>query len=49
MLLAMKQQKPTMRRPGRCDPMHQAATTVTTMAGHSSNSIQLSIEASSKH
>jgi hypothetical protein len=49
MLLAMKQQKPTMRRPGRCDPMHQAATTVTTMAGHSSNSIQLSIEASPKH
>ncbi|POF95161.1 hypothetical protein BGP82_14235 [Pseudomonas putida] len=49
MLLAIKQQKPTMRRPGRCDPIHQAATTVTSMAGHSSKSIQLSIEASPKH
>lgn len=39
-LLAMKQQKPSLRRPGRPEPMHQAASTVRTMAGHSRKSIQ---------
>ena len=39
-LLAMKQQKPSLRLPGRLEPMHQAASTVRTMAGHSRKSIQ---------
>ncbi|ENY79550.1 hypothetical protein C206_01072 [Pseudomonas putida TRO1] len=43
-LLAMKQQKPTFLLPGRREPMHHAASTVITMAGHYSNPIQCSMK-----
>jgi hypothetical protein len=33
-LLNKKHQKPIIRRIFRCDPMSQAALTVTTIAGH---------------
>src|SRR5690554_2423046 len=39
-LLARKHQKPTVRRPGRSEPISHAAITVTTIAGHCSRSIQ---------
>ncbi|MGO3987261.1 hypothetical protein ABI582_23160 [Pseudomonas sp. SAS7] len=43
-MLAMKQQKPIFLLSGRREPMHQAANTVITMAGHSSNPIQYSMK-----
>jgi len=45
-LLAIKQQKPAFLRPGRREPMHQAASTVINIAGHSSNPIQYSMKPS---
>ena len=43
-LLAMKQQKPIFLLLGRPDPMHHAASTVISMAGHSNNPIQCSMK-----